>query len=40
MGAIEDFRSDAISIERSGHVGTLWLDRPDKRNAMLSLIHI
>lgn len=34
MGAIEDFQSEAISIERKGHVGTLWLDRPDKRNAM------
>ncbi|MGB0618452.1 MAG: enoyl-CoA hydratase-related protein [Myxococcota bacterium] len=34
MGAIEDFSSDAISIERNGHVGTLWLDRPEKRNAM------
>jgi len=34
MGAIDDFSSDAIQVERSGHVGTLWLDRPDKRNAM------
>lgn len=34
MGSIQDFSSDAISIERQGAVGTLWLDRPDKRNAM------
>jgi len=34
MGAIEEFESEAISIERKGNVGTLWLDRPDKRNAM------
>lgn len=34
MGAIDDFSNDAIQVERSGHVGTLWLDRPDKRNAM------
>ncbi len=34
MGAIEDFSSDAIGIERRGGVGTLWLDRPEKRNAM------
>ena len=29
-----DFASDVISLERSGAVGTLWLDRPEKRNAM------
>ena len=34
MGAIGDFSSEAISIEREGCVGTLWLDRPEKRNAM------
>ena len=34
MGAIEDFSSEAISIERDEGVGTLWLDRPEKRNAM------
>ena len=28
------FSSDVLSIERNGAVGTLWLDRPDKRNAM------
>lgn len=28
------FSSDVLSIEKSGHVGTLWLDRPEKRNAM------
>jgi len=32
--AISGFESDALSIERSAHVGTLWLDRPEKRNAM------
>ena len=30
------FSSDVLSIERSGRVGTLWLDRPEKRNAMSS----
>ncbi len=34
MGAIEEFNSEAIAIERKGNVGTLWLDRPEKRNAM------
>jgi len=34
MGAIEEFSSEAISIERNEGVGTLWLDRPEKRNAM------
>jgi enoyl-CoA hydratase len=29
-----NFSSDVFSIERSGHVATLWLDRPEKRNAM------
>ena len=29
-----DFSSDVITLERSGAVGTLWLDRPEKRNAM------
>ena len=28
------FSSDVISIERSGPVATLWLDRPEKRNAI------
>lgn len=32
--AITEFRSEAFSIERTGFVGTLWLDRPEKRNAM------
>jgi len=26
--------SDVLTLERSGHVGTLWLDRPEQRNAM------
>ncbi len=29
-----DFSSEVLSLEKSGHVATLWLDRPDKRNAM------
>lgn len=29
-----DFSSDVLTIEHDGHVATLWLDRPDKRNAM------
>jgi enoyl-CoA hydratase len=28
------FSSNVLTIESSGHVGTLWLDRPEKRNAM------
>ncbi|MFQ5415546.1 MAG: crotonase/enoyl-CoA hydratase family protein [Myxococcota bacterium] len=28
------FSSDVLTIARDGHVGTLWLDRPEKRNAM------
>ena len=28
------FRSDVLTIEREGHVATLWLDDPDHRNAM------
>ena len=28
------FSSDVLSIERKGAVGTLWLDRAEKRNAM------
>ncbi len=28
------FSSNVFSIERNGHVATLWLDRPEKRNAM------
>ena len=31
---IESFDSDVLSIEVDGHVATLWLDRPQKRNAM------
>ena len=27
------FSSDVLTIERAGHVATLWLDRPEKRNA-------
>ena len=30
------FSSEVLSIERKGAVGTLWLDRPEKRNAMNS----
>lgn len=28
------FQSDVITLERDGHVATVWLDRPEKRNAM------
>jgi enoyl-CoA hydratase len=31
---IHSFSSDVLSIEADGHVATLWLDRPEKRNAM------
>ena len=31
---IDSFSSDVLSIEGDGHVATLWLDRPEKRNAM------
>ena len=37
MSAIDDFSSEAIQVERSGHVGTLWLDRPDKRNEITAI---
>ena len=32
--AAMDFSSDVISIEQDGHIATVWLDRPDKLNAM------
>ena len=28
------FSSEVLTIETAGHVATLWLDRPEKRNAM------
>jgi enoyl-CoA hydratase len=28
------FSSNCLTLEKNGPVGTLWLDRPDKRNAM------
>lgn len=28
------FSSDVLTLEREGHVATIWLDRPDARNAM------
>jgi len=31
---IDSFASEVISIEASDHVATLWLDRPEKRNAL------
>jgi len=31
---IDSFTSEVISLEVSGHVATLWLDRPEKRNAL------
>jgi enoyl-CoA hydratase len=27
-------QSEVLTLERNGHVATLWLDRPDQRNAM------
>jgi enoyl-CoA hydratase len=32
--AIDSFSSDVLSVETDGHVATLWLDRPEKRNAL------
>ncbi len=32
--AAMDFSSDVITIEKQGHIATVWLDRPDKLNAM------
>ena len=32
--AIDTFSSEVLAIETDGHVATLWLDRPEKRNAM------
>jgi len=29
-----DYSSDVITIEQAGHIATVWLDRPDKLNAM------
>ena len=29
-----DFSSDVITIEEQGHIATVWLNRPDKLNAM------
>jgi enoyl-CoA hydratase len=34
MGDIADFASPVLSIERDEHVATVWLDRPEARNAM------
>jgi enoyl-CoA hydratase len=31
---IDSFRSDVLTIDVDDHVATLWLDRPEKRNAM------
>jgi enoyl-CoA hydratase len=31
---IDTFASEVISLEASDHVATLWLDRPEKRNAL------
>ena len=30
----DSFKSEVLSIEREGHVATVWLDRPGARNAM------
>jgi enoyl-CoA hydratase len=32
--AVGSFSSDVLTIEADAHVATLWLDRPEKRNAM------
>jgi enoyl-CoA hydratase len=32
--SIDSFSSDVLAIEFADHVATLWLDRPEKRNAM------
>jgi enoyl-CoA hydratase len=32
--AVENFASDVLAIEAKGHVATLWLDRPEQRNAL------
>ena len=32
--SIDSFSSDVLTIEVDGHVATLWLDRPEKSNAM------
>jgi enoyl-CoA hydratase len=32
--AVDAFTSDVLSIHVDGHIATLWLDRPEKRNAM------
>ncbi len=32
--SIDSFTSDVLTIEVGDHVATLWLDRPEKRNAM------
>ena len=29
-----DFSSSVMTLETNGHIATLWLDRPEKRNAM------
>jgi enoyl-CoA hydratase len=34
MTALEDFASPVLSVEVDGHIATLWLDRPEARNAM------
>ena len=34
MALSSDFESDVLAIEQDGHVATLWLTRPEARNAM------
>jgi enoyl-CoA hydratase len=34
MTAVDDFKSPVLSIDVDGHVATLWLDRPEARNAL------
>ncbi len=35
-----DFSSDIMSIEKNGAVGTIWLDRPDKFNALSEAVWL
>ncbi len=32
------FQSDVVTLEVTGHIATIWLDRPDQRNAMGSAL--
>ena len=32
--AVDSFSSEVLTLETEGHVATVWLDRPEKRNAL------